>query len=66
MLRGAVVPAGKHTLIFVCDNPVLAQGKYLTTGISVLFVLALAGYLGMAFLKGRKKPTDGSASQQQA
>jgi hypothetical protein len=66
VLRGAVVPAGKHTLIFVCDNPVLARGKYLTTGISVLFVLALAGYLGMAFRKGRKKPTDGSATQQQA
>ncbi|MBX3101786.1 MAG: hypothetical protein KF690_04705 [Bacteroidetes bacterium] len=62
VLRGSVIPAGEHTIIFECADPRHQKLGMVSTVLSILFLLAAAGYGVWVFLQRRKKQAGGHAS----
>lgn len=55
VLRALKVPAGKHTIEFKFEPPVIAKGSKITLASSILLGLIVLGGIGFTYWRARKK-----------
>ena len=55
VLRGLYVPAGKHTIEFICNSDTLAKGNIISYIGSILIIISIALAVALQIIKNRKQ-----------